>query len=108
MATGPDLTGVPRTWGQVEVEPGWLIYVGVADAVIYAPALREAMGRAAATLLVILIAIAIAGSSYSRIARALSELASSTRTTAAGDIVPLPDGTPRCEQLWLQHACPAR
>jgi len=94
VATGPDLAGVPRTWGQVEIEPGWFIYVGVPDELVYGPALRASLGNMAATLLVVLLGILFATRSHRRIARALHELTAGTRATASGHIVPVPSGTP--------------
>ena len=94
VATGPDLAGVDRTWGQVATDAGWVIYAGVPEAVIYAPALADVKRNAVLTLALILLGIAFAGRSYRRIARALHELAEKTRTVRSGDIVPLPLGTP--------------
>ena len=94
VATGPDLAGVPRTWGQVEIERGWIVYVGVPQAVVFGPARREAILHIGASLLVMLLGVLFAGWSYARIAGALRELAVRTRATAAGQIVPLPPDTP--------------
>jgi len=95
VATGPDFAGLDRTWGQVEIpELGWIVYVGVPDDIVYGPALRDVVEHAGATLLVVLLGMLFAARSYGRIAAALSELADKTRTTAAGEIVPLPPGTP--------------
>jgi len=94
VATGPDLNAVARTWGQIEIAPGWLIYVGVPDEIVYGPALREARAHMGASLLVVILAILFAGRSHARIAGALRELATRMRATASGDIVPLPAGTP--------------
>ena len=94
VATGPDLNGLARTWGQIQIDPGWLIYVGVPDDVVYGPAVRNALFNAAATLLIAMLGILLAGRSYARIATALRKLADGTGATASGDIVPLPPDTP--------------
>lgn len=94
VATGPDLAGVDRTWGQVEVPPGWIIYVGVPDEDVYAPALQEALGHLAATVLVVFLAFLLAGHSYRGIARALGELKQRTRGISEGRPVEVPPGTP--------------
>lgn len=94
VASGPDFNGIPRTWGQVEIDPGWVIYVGVPDANVYGPAKAESLRNVAATLLVLLIGVAVAGGSYARIARTLRELAERTKTLASGETVQLPFNTP--------------
>jgi len=94
VASGPDLEGVDRTWGQVEIARGWIVYVGVPDAIILGPARREATLHIATSLLVMLLGVLFAAWSYARIAAALRELAERTRGTTAGQIVPLPPGTP--------------
>jgi two-component system cell cycle sensor histidine kinase/response regulator CckA len=94
VASGPDLTGVQRTWGQVEMDPGWIVYVGVPNDVVFGPARREAMAHVGTSLFVVLLGILLAGRSYARIASALRELADRTRAAARGATVPLPSGTP--------------
>jgi PAS domain S-box-containing protein len=94
VATGPDLAGTPRTWGQVELEDGWIVYVGVPDALVYGPARREALEHVGATLLVLLLGMLLARRSYNRIAGALHELALRTRRREAGAPVPMPGDAP--------------
>jgi len=94
VASGTDFTGVPRTWGQVEIDQGWIVYVGVPDANVYGPARAASIRRLGATLFVLLLGVLLAGRSYNRIAAALSELALRTRATMSGEIVPLPPDTP--------------
>jgi two-component system cell cycle sensor histidine kinase/response regulator CckA len=94
VATGPDLNGIPRTWGQVEIDPGWIVYVGVPDDRVFGPARSEALAHVGATLLVVLLGMLFAGRSYRRIAAALRELAQRTRAAAEGEAVPLPPDTP--------------
>lgn len=94
VATGVDLNGIPRTWGQVEIEPDWIVYVGVPDANVYGPAKAESLRNVAATLLVLLLGVLIAAGSYSRIAHALRELTARTKTLASGETVALPFNTP--------------
>ncbi|MDH3270224.1 MAG: ATP-binding protein [Gemmatimonadota bacterium] len=93
VATGPDLAGVDRTWGQVQTESGWVVYVGVPDTIVYGPALREAVRQIGGTLLIVLLGVLLATRSYTRIARALQELAVRTREGGTGE-VPLPPETP--------------
>jgi len=94
FADGPDLTGVERTWGQVENEIGWLVYVGVPSDIVYGPARAEALRHVAATLLVLVVGVLLAWRAYRRIAGALAELADRTRRAAVGDVIPPPSGTP--------------
>ena len=94
VATGPDVTGIQRTWGQVELPPGWIIYAGVRDEAVYGSALQETLEHLAITLLVVLIAFVLAGHSYRDIAGALSELADHTRDVARGEPVAVPRKTP--------------
>lgn len=94
VAAGPDLTGVQRTWGQIEIEPGWIVYVGVPDDIVFGPARSEALTHVGLSLLVMFLGILFAGRSYSRIAGALRELADRTRAATEGVAVPLPADTP--------------
>lgn len=94
VATGPDLAGVDRTWGQVEIARGWIVYVGVPNAVVLGPARREAALHIGTSLLVMILGVLFAAWSYGRIAGALRELAEHTRGTISGQIVPLPPNTP--------------
>jgi PAS domain S-box-containing protein len=94
VATGPDFAGVDRTWGQVEIARGWIVYVGVPNADVLGPARREAALHIGASLLIMLLGVLFAAWSYGRIAGALRELAERTRGTIAGQIVPLPPDTP--------------
>jgi PAS domain S-box-containing protein len=94
VATGPDLTGVNRTWGQLDIEHGWIVFVGVPDDSVYGPALAEAVRNALISLLIIVLGVVLAGRSYARIEAAMKELAAGIRTTARGAVVPLPSGTP--------------
>lgn len=93
-ATGPDLRGIPRVWGQVVTDAGWIVYVGVPSASVYGPALAESARNIGTTLIVILLGMTFAAHSYRRIARSLQELATGTREIAGGDVVPLPSDTP--------------
>lgn len=93
-ATGPDLSGVSRMWGQVEVDPGWIVYVGVPRASVYGPALADSARHIGTTLIVLLLGMTFAGQSYRRIARSLEDLATGAREIAGGDVVPLPSDTP--------------
>lgn len=95
VATGPDLAGIPRTWGQVEIPGGWIVYVGVPDEIVYGPALRESLAHVATTLLVLLLGVLLAALSYRRIRDALRELAVHTGAIKAGASVPLPAGAPK-------------
>jgi PAS domain S-box-containing protein len=94
VASGVDLAGVHRMWGQVEIGAGWIVYVGVPNANVYGPARAESFRRIGATLLVLLLGMLLAWRSYDRIAAALHELGIRTRATAVGQIVPLPPNTP--------------
>ena len=94
VAVGPDINGVARTWGQVELPSGWMIYVGVPDEVVFAPAQREWLGNLALTLFFLLPAFVLAGYSYHGIANALGELGRRTRELADGKPVAVPSGTP--------------
>lgn len=94
VAIGPDINGVPRTWGQVELPSGWMVYVGVPDEVVYAPARREWLANLALTLLFLLPAFVLAGYSYRGIGDALGELGRRTRELAEGKPVSVPSGTP--------------
>jgi len=94
VATGPDLTGVNRTWGQLDIEHGWIVFVGVPDDSVYGPALAEAVRNALISLIIIVLGMVLAGRSYARIEAAMKELAAGIRTTARGVGVPLPPGTP--------------
>jgi PAS domain S-box-containing protein len=94
VATGPDFTGVNRRWGQIEMDHGWLVFVGVPDDSVYGPALAEAVRNALISLLIIVLGTLLAGRSYARIAGSMKELARGVRSTTKGEIVPLPPGTP--------------
>jgi PAS domain S-box-containing protein len=94
VAAGPDLAGIQRTWGQIEVPQGWIIYAGVREEAVYGPALQETLGHLAITLLVVLIAFLLAGHSYRDIAGALTELGNRTRDIARGEPVVVPIKTP--------------
>lgn len=94
VASGPDLTGVDRTWGQIEIGLGWVVYVGVPDDVVYGPARAEAITHIALTLFIVLVAMLLAGRSYARIASALRELARQTRLRAGGERLAFSADTP--------------
>lgn len=93
-ATGPDLRGIPRVWGQVATDANWIVYVGVPRANVYGPALAESVRHIGSTLMVILLGMVFAGHSYRRIARSLEELASGAKDVSGGDVVPMPSDTP--------------
>jgi len=94
VASGPDINGVDRTWGQVELRSGWIIYIGVPDEDVLGPARREWLTNLGITLLVLLLAFSLAGHSYREIAGALAELGQRTRRMAEGEPVSVPEGTP--------------
>jgi PAS domain S-box-containing protein len=94
VAKGPDLEGTPRTWGQIQIDPGWIVYVGVPDAVVFGPARREALLHVGASLVIMLLGMLFAGQSYSRIAASLRQLAERTRLATEGETVPLPPDMP--------------
>lgn len=93
-ATGPDLNGIPRMWGQVETDTGWIVYVGVPRASVYGPALAESARHIGTTLFVLLLGMSFAAHSYRKIARSLEQLATGAKEIAGGDVVPLPQDTP--------------
>mgnify|MGYP002623632409 CR=1 FL=1 len=94
VAEGPDLEGVPRTWGQVETDQGWVLYVGVPDAVVFGPALADAAWHVGGTLIVVLLALMLGAVFYTRIAVSLKELATRTKAVEAGEVIPVPSDTP--------------
>lgn len=94
IARGPDFEGVQRAWGQVQLENGWIVYVGIPAATVLAPARAGVIRHIGATLLVLIAGILLAGASYRRIASALHELATGVRLTADRTTVPLPEATP--------------
>lgn len=94
VAEGPDLTGVPRTWGQVQTDLGWVVYVGVPDAIVFGPALADALWHVGGTLAVVLLAVLLGALFYTRIAAALRELATRTKAIDAGEVIPVPSDTP--------------
>ena len=51
IARGPDFEGVERRWGQVELENGWWVYVGVPVEAIFGPARAAAARRIGITIL---------------------------------------------------------
>ena len=94
VAEGPDLDGVPRTWGQVETDLGWVVYVGVPDAIVFGPALAEAAWHVGGTLLLVLLGVLFGALYYTRIAASLRELAVRTQAVGADEIIPVPLDTP--------------
>ena len=94
VASGPDLAGIQRTWGQIEIDPGWIVYVGVPNDVVFGPARAEALEHVGLTLLIMILGILFAARSYRKIAAALRELAERTRGASEGARVPLPPNTP--------------
>lgn len=94
VATGPDLNGVDRTWGQVAIPPDWIVYVGVPDADVLGPALQAALANLGLALVIVLIGALLSAHSYRGIAIALRELANRTRRIAQGEPVPVPARTP--------------
>ncbi|MBT8489097.1 MAG: response regulator [Gemmatimonadetes bacterium] len=103
VAEGPDLTGVARTWGQVETDQGWVVYVGVPDAVVFGPAVLEAVWHVGGTLLVVLLAVLLGAWFYTRIAGSLKELATRTRAIEAGEVIPVPSDTPEEVAEVIEH-----
>ena len=94
VARGPDFEGVDRTWGQVEMMNGWVVYVGVARDAVLAPARAALARRIGLTVLVLLIGVGTAGFSYHRIARSLRELAEGLDSFSDPERLPLPPATP--------------
>jgi PAS domain S-box-containing protein len=95
VARGPDLLGTSRAWGQVELDNGWIIYVGVPEASVFGPARALLARQVGTTLLIVIAGILLAGLSYRRIARALQELTRGIRKASGdGQAIPLPDATP--------------
>ena len=95
VAEGPDLNGIPRTWGQVRTDLGWMVYVGLPDAVVLGPALSEAAAHVGGTLAVVLLGLLLAAWSYVRIVRALRELADRAKATEEGIAIAVPPETPQ-------------
>ena len=84
IARGPDFEDIERAWGQIELENGWWVYVGVPAETIFGPARAAAARQISATLLVLLVGMLFAGFSYRRISSALRELASGVLMTRRG------------------------
>ncbi|MEX2473251.1 MAG: ATP-binding protein [Gemmatimonadota bacterium] len=95
VVSGPDAANVQRAWGIAPV-PGldWEIYVGVPEAGVNGPALRQALRRVGVTAIFLLLGILVATLSYRQIAGSLARLVERTREASHGRLVPLPAGTP--------------
>jgi PAS domain S-box-containing protein len=95
VVSGPDAENVQRAWGIARVPGlGWEIYVGIPEADVNAPALREALWRVGVTAIFLMLGIVVATLSYRQIARSFSRLVERTRDASHGRLVPLPAGTP--------------
>ena len=95
VVSGPDAENVQRAWGIAPVPGlGWAIYVGVPEAGVNGPALRQVLRRVGVTAIFLLLGILVATLSYRQIARSFSRLVERTREASHGRLVPLPAGTP--------------
>lgn len=94
VALGVDIDNVRRTWGQLTLPSGWIIYVGVPYANVLGPARREVLYHALTSLMIILTGLAFAFLSYSRLSGSLIQLAQQTSAAAGGGTVEIPPEMP--------------
>jgi len=94
FARGRDSQNVNRTWGQVEMENGWTVYVGTPAGGVLGPAQATLVRHLAVTFTVFLAALLLAAVFYRRIAGALAQLSRGVEASAQGEEIPLPDSTP--------------
>jgi len=94
FASGPDIGGVDRTWGQVELPSGWTVYVGLPEAAVLVPAWREWLANLSITLGVLVPALLIAGYLIRRIDGWRDEAVQGIRQASAGKTIQIPSGVP--------------
>jgi PAS domain S-box-containing protein len=94
VALGLDMNNVRRTWGQLTIPSGWVVYVGVPYANVLGPARRAVFYNVLTSLVIVLTGLVFAFLSYTRLSSSLLQLAQQTSAAASGGTVDIPPGMP--------------